>query len=994
MRPIFQGSSIGIALCASVLASALPANAWEIRVHQRYSEQGWISALPEIESLLERDLGLPVKKRLAGIAILTDGTDGKESIADTFLSGCRLQFMALELEPVDWIIHGVGAEDEYLDRVADLVDCNTDMKAMNHHYNPAWQVYAGDRRQEGGLDDVSLVNVLGADHDLPRVGRGVTVNWGRPVPRWALGEDFSASRILSKFHRDDWNHNAWSHEAARRYFWDALTLDHWGWPVEEAETVMKGLLDRTDPARAEFPAPSRQGAFARVFRALGQVMHLIEDSAQPEHARNDAHPKYTALDAWPIDNPHAIRINPDYHAITGAPLEFLELFENAAGTGTSQLANENFLTSHTIPAGSFTDTLGHVYDLAADLYADSPNRQMPLPALPTGDAIVTVGDRSVLYLMSPVQRERALLALADDKRPDVRFDPFPDPARPHEPRPRCWPSSETRRREDTADCYDAFFTEDRIWTTNNNRVKADIAQRMLAVGTRRAAEYLQWFFRGRLRAVAENVSGLTFDLRLENLSDDAFTGVTVVVTARMDAEPLSGDTRYVRLRDAEGGLDDAEFPIPRLGPAGSADADFVIEHLYLPREAFRDLEEVELTVAARGQLGAEPGAVAGTRLEVPTLCSPCGNIGTRESEEYEWGWFGTWGTRCHWTSTTVQNTDRRTCWRPSFACTVQQRDYDCVIKYYDSSGKRCGRKCVEIPYRGSYGPGEYPGYLQFWIGASRYTSKWLSENCRPRTPPKPRGRDPRAEAPPGSNPSGGVSFSDYRERDPYESWNCIGRPTPVPTATLAPTPTTPPPAPTLTGTATAFTATPTRTPTPWPTRTPTLFLTPLPPLSPTPTLRAIPTSPSTPGPDPSETPTPTPTITETSTPPPAPTQHLSPSPTPPLFFYIITDVQPAAGEYFRGDTITVTWSSNIAPAETVEIYLERDEVGAASRYLLSRGAANDGAEPFLIPFADDPANGSLTEAGDWRVHIYHAVTETAGSAAGPITIHDYWLGLH
>jgi hypothetical protein len=56
--------------------------------------------------------------------------------------------------------------------------------------------------------------------------------------------------------------NEWSWINARTYFYNALT--------SETQTA-------------------RNDQFAKMFRALGQVVHLIQDASVPEHVRNDQH---------------------------------------------------------------------------------------------------------------------------------------------------------------------------------------------------------------------------------------------------------------------------------------------------------------------------------------------------------------------------------------------------------------------------------------------------------------------------------------------------------------------------------------------------------------------------------------------------------------------------------------------------------------------------------------------------------------------------------
>src|SRR2546423_3526539 len=67
---------------------------------------------------------------------------------------------------------------------------------------------------------------------------------------WGL-EDSTTARFQDFSYRD-----------ARAYFWDSVTAS-------------------SDSAR--------QRKLALTFRSLGQVIHLVEDAAQPQHTRNDSH---------------------------------------------------------------------------------------------------------------------------------------------------------------------------------------------------------------------------------------------------------------------------------------------------------------------------------------------------------------------------------------------------------------------------------------------------------------------------------------------------------------------------------------------------------------------------------------------------------------------------------------------------------------------------------------------------------------------------------
>ncbi len=61
----------------------------------------------------------------------------------------------------------------------------------------------------------------------------------------------------------------------------------WGW--NDARTFYRRALTASD-------ARTREAAAADLFRALGQIMHLVVDASVPEHTRDDAHPLGSVLD--------------------------------------------------------------------------------------------------------------------------------------------------------------------------------------------------------------------------------------------------------------------------------------------------------------------------------------------------------------------------------------------------------------------------------------------------------------------------------------------------------------------------------------------------------------------------------------------------------------------------------------------------------------------------------------------------------------------------
>ncbi|MGH8040990.1 MAG: hypothetical protein ACREPN_02975 [Rudaea sp.] len=92
---------------------------------------------------------------------------------------------------------------------------------------------------------------------------------------WALGyaDSFATPPMI-----DTSRGNHFSYEDARVAMWDALTLE-----VPDSNTPAPTADDRNAAAI------ERLYQWATAFRSLGDVVHLLQDTAQPQHTRNDPH---------------------------------------------------------------------------------------------------------------------------------------------------------------------------------------------------------------------------------------------------------------------------------------------------------------------------------------------------------------------------------------------------------------------------------------------------------------------------------------------------------------------------------------------------------------------------------------------------------------------------------------------------------------------------------------------------------------------------------
>ena len=155
------------------------------------------------------------------------------------------------------------------------------MRAVNHFFNPFWdQPAIYPYCTDGTTNGLSWCAQRGGLYDYVPVS-GFWI--GKPSPEWGQAfNPFFQNQPQSNFTDDRENYFTW--EYAKKYYYAALTgdstnlLDEMGNPISGV-TITNNMSE-----------DDRNYCFALTFRAVGQVMHLIEDSGQPERARNQAHP--------------------------------------------------------------------------------------------------------------------------------------------------------------------------------------------------------------------------------------------------------------------------------------------------------------------------------------------------------------------------------------------------------------------------------------------------------------------------------------------------------------------------------------------------------------------------------------------------------------------------------------------------------------------------------------------------------------------------------
>ena len=177
--------------------------------------------------------------------------------------------------------------------------------------------------------------------DVQRGGRALTVgvSLGLPGPDWALGRQGRGAGP---------SQNQFSLPDARNYQYQSLTASS---------------------------RQAREKYTALMFRALGQVLHVLEDMAQPQHTRNDPHADCADGVSWLVGGhswyeeyiearalrrPFQQEITPDlvlggYDAVPIRPYQ--DFFSEGGRRGLADFSSRNFVSAGTNLGGDCTGLL-------------------------------------------------------------------------------------------------------------------------------------------------------------------------------------------------------------------------------------------------------------------------------------------------------------------------------------------------------------------------------------------------------------------------------------------------------------------------------------------------------------------------------------------------------------------------------------------------------------------------------------------------------------
>ncbi|MGE5810901.1 MAG: hypothetical protein ACM339_05330, partial [Ignavibacteria bacterium] len=144
----------------------------------------------------------------------------------------------------------------------------------------------------------------------PITGSGLTGSkaWGQPSLQW--GKEYYS--------------NLWSWKWARNYFYNAL---------------------------AHASPDQRDAYFAKLFRSLGHIAHLVQDLASPAHVRNDPHGapiiNYSMYEDYTKKRAASLSYS-GYPAVDISVFNSFDKFWASSGKGLSEYTNTNFFSDDTI----------------------------------------------------------------------------------------------------------------------------------------------------------------------------------------------------------------------------------------------------------------------------------------------------------------------------------------------------------------------------------------------------------------------------------------------------------------------------------------------------------------------------------------------------------------------------------------------------------------------------------------------------------------------
>ena len=304
-----------------VLVSSLnSAESYELATHGRMTEAAYARLTSEVQFGLFSRIGVdqystssPFGKNYADVSA---GRIELRSATTFEEDGGRMRDRGDSLTIKGWLMRGAIREDDVLAGFSDKPvpqddpyntgDVVLDNRPLHHFYDP---------RNDRGL----------------RVGLRI----GQKAPDWGIGAD---DAFADENAADAWRRNHFTVFDAREAMFRALT----GMSGSGSRAIGTG---GSTPSTAADKLAVRKAYWATTFRALGDIVHLIQDMAQPQHTRNDPHAgKGYEGDAGPLGHKSHYEAYIESRAVQGEVSE-----SNATRSALKALVYDTTPTPYPIP---------------------------------------------------------------------------------------------------------------------------------------------------------------------------------------------------------------------------------------------------------------------------------------------------------------------------------------------------------------------------------------------------------------------------------------------------------------------------------------------------------------------------------------------------------------------------------------------------------------------------------------------------------------------
>ncbi len=245
-------------LAVVVCLSSAEVPAYELSTHARISYQAYLASTFEKSQYLFDGLGLSDEPSVFGESYIdSSGSEIFVRRADGFEKGIIQNGLKLveEVSTIKgWLMRGAIREDDV-------------------------PIFFGDNPQDDPFGQIFRVvnHFYDPIKDRPLTVLGLVS--GEKAPDWAIG---AADVFADENRADGFRRNHFTVFDAHEALYRALTGLSGGGSAAIGEG---GATPATPVAREAL----RKAYWATTFRALGDLVHLIQDMAQPQHTRNDAH---------------------------------------------------------------------------------------------------------------------------------------------------------------------------------------------------------------------------------------------------------------------------------------------------------------------------------------------------------------------------------------------------------------------------------------------------------------------------------------------------------------------------------------------------------------------------------------------------------------------------------------------------------------------------------------------------------------------------------